>query len=413
VCDTLCVIGRDRTLFAKNSDRPVREPQVVEWHARRAGGGELRTQYLTLPDTGAHALLGSRPTWLWGLEHGVNEHRVAIGNEKVWTVDDAREVPPALLGMDLVRLGLERATTADEALDVMTALLERHGQGGSGEADHDEPYFSSFLVADPAGAWVLETSARTWAARRVEDGAAISNRLALRTDWDRASADVPAGADFDAWRNPKAPTGIADHRLRVTSRVVATSRVVETGRAVAAGRAMATGATAFGPHDIVATLRHHGTEAWGAPGEPGDGAVPPPDDVGDDWSGVTVCMHVRGYQTTTASMLVELERDPTAPMRAWACLGSPCTGVYVPLFPPALPAPLADAAQWERFARLRDRVEHEPSALLDIRAVLGPVESDLWDEADDLASGADDAARQRFAVRAWQPVDAALARLAV
>ncbi|MDQ1520739.1 MAG: hypothetical protein QOI55_1812, partial [Actinomycetota bacterium] len=115
MCDTLCVVGRDRTHFAKNSDRPYREAQVVEWHDRRARGRELRTQYLTLPDgrTGAHALLGSRPTWMWGLVHGVNEHRVAIGNEKVWTVDDAHAQPPALLGMDLVRLGLERAASAD------------------------------------------------------------------------------------------------------------------------------------------------------------------------------------------------------------------------------------------------------------------------------------------------------------
>src|SRR4051812_155824 len=196
MCDTLCVLGRERTLFAKNSDRPPNEAQVVEWFDRRAAPGELATQYLTIPDDGAHALVGSRPTWLWGLEHGVNEHRVAIGNEKVWTVDDAHAQPPALLGMDLVRLGLERAESAEAALDVMTMLLERHGQGGTGEPDQDEPYFSSFLVADPRAAWILETSSRTWAARPIEHGGAISNRIALGTDWTRASADVAPGADF-------------------------------------------------------------------------------------------------------------------------------------------------------------------------------------------------------------------------
>ncbi len=139
-------------------------------------------------------MLGSRPEWLWGFEHGVNEHRVAIGNEKVWTVDDAKSAPPALLGMDLVRLALERSRTADEAFETLTTLLEEHGQGGTGEQDHFEPYFSSFLIADPSGGWIVETSARTWAARPVGRGAAISNRISLGTDWTRASSDVAAGS---------------------------------------------------------------------------------------------------------------------------------------------------------------------------------------------------------------------------
>ena len=127
---------------------------------------------------------------------------MAIGNEMVNTVDDPRPAPPALLGMDLVRLGLERAASAEEALDVMTGLLERHGQGGVGDAVNDIAYWSSFLIADRASAWVLETSERSWAARPVERGDAISNRLTLRRDWTRSSSDVAAGTDLDTWRDP-------------------------------------------------------------------------------------------------------------------------------------------------------------------------------------------------------------------
>ena len=102
-------------VFAKNSDRPPAEAQVLLAHVARSPGRALDTQYLRLPDPGATAFVGSHPTWLWGAEHGVNEHGVAIGNEKIWTVDDPHALPPALLGMDLVRLGLERSRTADDA----------------------------------------------------------------------------------------------------------------------------------------------------------------------------------------------------------------------------------------------------------------------------------------------------------
>ena len=71
-------------VFAKNSDRPPGEVQIAWPFGRRASAGcTLRTQYLTIGDTGAHATLLSCPTWLWGAEHGVNEHGVAIGNERV------------------------------------------------------------------------------------------------------------------------------------------------------------------------------------------------------------------------------------------------------------------------------------------------------------------------------------------
>ena len=36
-----------------------------------------------------------------------------------------------MLGMDLLRLGLERASSAKEALNVITGLLETYGQVGS------------------------------------------------------------------------------------------------------------------------------------------------------------------------------------------------------------------------------------------------------------------------------------------
>jgi dipeptidase len=375
MCDTLCVRTGTGTLFAKNSDRHPSEVQVVESHARRAPGASLATQYLTLDDPGAFAFVGSRPTWLWGVEHGVNEHGVAIGNEKIWTVDKPRSEPPALIGMDLVRLTLERAATADDALDVLTALLEQHGQAGSGEPHADEPYYSSFLLADAHQGWVVETSDRTWAARPAGNGCAISNRISLTTDWTRASADVTSGTSFDDWRLPAMPTGVADHRLAITTEAAQNATT---------------------PRELASVLRSHNAHAV------------PPAEIGSEWEGFTVCMHrPELHAQTTASMIAAL--TPDVPPRIWACLGNPCVGVYVPAFPPAVPKELADEQQWHRFARLRDRVEAAPSALAEIRAVLDPVEAELWAVADDVAAtgrGAED-----WAAGAYAPVSDALLRL--
>lgn len=383
MCDTLCALGAHSSLFAKNSDRPPGETQVARSLPRRAGRGRLRTQYLELgADPGAAALfVASQPAWLWGLEHGVSEHRVAIGNQTVYTVDDRWSAPDALLGMDLVRLTLERATSADDALDVLTSLLEAYGQGGSGWEHVREPYFSSFVIVDPVRAWLVETSGRTWVAAPLDrGGASLSNRLSLGTEWTRASSGVDRGSDWQRWRDPKAPVAIADLRLAVTQRCAASAPT---------------------HHTVVGALRDHGTA---------DGSLPLA--VRDDWTGISVCMHVRGYQATTASCVTELPRDRAEPVRHWVALGSPCASVYVPGFDSLLAPELADPGTWQRFARLRDRVEADPTGsetLTAVRAVLDPVEAELWERAD--SARPED--RHAFVTGAFAPVDAALRRLGV
>ena len=362
MCDTLCAPGRRGMVFAKNSDRPPGEVQIAWPFGRRSSAGcTLRTQYLSIGDTGAHATFLSCPTWLWGAEHGVNEHGVAIGNERVSTTHDAAAAKPALIGMDLVRLGLERARSAAEAVEVMTDLLRTCGQGGIADAAHHEAYDSSFLVADPTEAFVLETAGSDFAVGREPAGVAISNRITL--------------PDFDRFRDAKEDTAFADVRLAASRRFLASA---DSG-----------GLT---PAATAAHLRDHGTGPWGAPGAGGP-VHQPPLRVAPDSSGVTVCMHVRELCVTAASMIAELPADVAegAPLRVYVALGSPCASIYVPAFPrtaagppPFVPFELSGEDMWHAADALRQMVEADPEALHVIRETLTPVEDELWAEADDV-----------------------------
>ncbi|MBZ5739131.1 carcinine hydrolase/isopenicillin-N N-acyltransferase family protein [Nocardioides mangrovi] len=183
MCDTFVVRAGGRTLLAKNSDRDPNEPQLWEWTpaADHAAGATARATYVEVPQVAhTHATVVSRPWWMWGAEMGANEHGVAIGNEAVFTTQRA-SLEPGLLGMDLLRLALERATTAREAVGVIVALLEEHGQSGRCSHEHRRfTYHNSFLVADPEHAIVLETAGRAWATEDVRGRArSISNGLTI------------------------------------------------------------------------------------------------------------------------------------------------------------------------------------------------------------------------------------------
>ena len=161
MCDSI-VAAPSRTaggnaLFAKNSDRMAGECQpFVQFPAAfYPRGASLECTHLTIPQVAeTFALMGHSPWWVWGFEQGVNEHAVAIGNQAVFSKEPI-ETEPGLIGMDLVRLGLERARTAREAVEVIAGLVERHGQGGAAFSPEGSGYHNSFVVVDAKEACVL------------------------------------------------------------------------------------------------------------------------------------------------------------------------------------------------------------------------------------------------------------------
>jgi secernin len=205
MCDTIVAVAPATSdgavWFGKNSDREPGEAQIVEHRPERTASlGELvDCSYIQIPQAGhVNEVILSRPFWMWGAEMGANSHGVAIGNEAVFT-----KLPydkTGLTGMDLLRLALERASAACEALEVITSLLARHGQGGGcGYRHRNFRYHNSFIVADPTDAWVLETAGPHWVAQKVRGIRAISNALSIGKDFDLISPDAYSFAKSKGW----------------------------------------------------------------------------------------------------------------------------------------------------------------------------------------------------------------------
>jgi dipeptidase len=319
MCDTLVSLTDHGVLFAKNSDRDPNEAQVLRWEpaADHAPGAAVSATWIDVPQVAhTHAVVLSQPWWMWGAEMGANQHGVVIGNEAVFTRSPVAAT--GLLGMDLLRLALDRAATAHEAVAVLVDLLEQHGQGGSGSRAHPGfRYHNSFLVADPAGAIVLETADRAWATEEVSGPSrSISNGLTIEP-FARAHADPVRGRVAQC----------SARRARTTA---------------AAG-------SATGVADLFAALRDHGPH--GSPHwRPANGALAAP------------CAHAGGLVTstqTTASWVADLRGDPLHWVTATA---APCTSVFKPVRvdQPLAPDPTAtdrydEAVAWwrhERYHRL-------------------------------------------------------------
>lgn len=181
MCDTLGKIGNKKcySMFAKNSDRQYDEPQIMVFiDAKQNKDKKLKTTYIEIEQVeNTHAILVSKPVWMWGAEMGVNDCGVCIGNEAIST-KTSKENKESLIGMDLVRLGLERASSAKEALNVIIELLQTYGQGGNCGYKKESYYDNSFLIMDRTELYILETVGKNYAVKRKRT-ATISNCLSI------------------------------------------------------------------------------------------------------------------------------------------------------------------------------------------------------------------------------------------
>lgn len=333
MCDTI-VVTPDASadgvmLFSKNSDRDPNEAQYLSYipEMEHKKGSRLKCTYIEIPQVlHTHAVLLSKPFWIWGAEMGVNQHGVAIGNEAIFSKVPAQK-EPALLGMDLLRLGLERASSAAQAVQVITSLLEEFGQGGNCGFQHKIYYHNSFLIADAKEAWVLETVGREWAACQVRGVYSISNCLTLGNQWDQASPQLISFAQSRGWCKGKEDFDFA----RCYSDFLFTTFSAGRQRCQRTHQILEEKAGSITLEEVIAVLRHHrdGSAEW----RPDRGLT-----------GADVCMHaafgpVRISQTT-GSLVSYLH--PTSPIHFVTATAAPCTSLFKPLW---MDVPLPDMGE--------------------------------------------------------------------
>jgi len=322
MCDSLVALKNATadgvTILAKNSDRKPNEGQQLEFvpAADHPAIGGLQCTYIQIPQVRhTHAMLLSRPYWMWGAEIGINEHSVAIGNEAVFSKVPV-EKTGRLLGMDLLRLGLERASSAHQALTVMIELLEEFGQGGNSVATGSLYYHNSFMIADPDEAWLLETVGGRYAARQVKDIHTISNCLSIQRDPDQASPDLAQYAVQKGWAR-----SVSDFEFaRDYSDFIYTTFARGRQRCALTAQTLRARLGRITVQDMMNTLRGHvpnGAGGWG----PQYGLFT------ED-----ICMHagfgpIRDSQSTS-SMVFHL--DSKHPTVFFTGTSAPCTSIFKP-----------------------------------------------------------------------------------
>jgi dipeptidase len=108
----------------------------------------------------------------------INEHQVVIGETTFGGRSELENPDGVLHYWTLMRLALQRAKTAREAVEVMTSLVDEYGYASTGE---------SFSIGDPNEAWYMEMigpgpggKGALWVALRVPDGYICAHANAAR-----------------------------------------------------------------------------------------------------------------------------------------------------------------------------------------------------------------------------------------
>ncbi len=180
------------TIVAKNRDLGADSYNAVELVPHRIPSEKTyRAAYITIPQVKeTYKFIGVKSVGRWGFGQGMNEYQVSIVDNDGASMDELAYLK-GLHDNDYIRLALERAKTAREAVDVIAALTEKYGQAWNGII---------FTIGDPNEAWVMEVAGYRWVAKRYKNTImAIANQFQIADDYDLSSPDLVSYAIKQGW----------------------------------------------------------------------------------------------------------------------------------------------------------------------------------------------------------------------
>lgn len=378
------------TLFAHNSDRPQRDGVVLERTPGRAHelGERLTAQCIELPQARqTFTVLASQPVGFWGYGHGVNEHGVAVGCTTLRSKLTCAK--PGLVGPDLVRLALERCRTAHQAVDLITDLIERHGQGTYPDCPPQVEGDNAFLVASPTEAFVIEAAGNHWASQEIHQVRAVSDVGTIRQDWARISRGLSAHVIGHGWWP-------ADGSKIDSTDSIHADAIGKASALRRWGRATYLLEEQNGHIDVPFLRKLLSDHYEGMQGEVDPfGAEPGP---------TPICQHGCGPldRITAASLVAALREGETHIPLAWCAFGPPCLTVFFPVFLDGeLPAPFTSGGYqpgapsiWARNLRLNEQLRRNPRRVEHVSEAFARLQERFDQEAEEFATEAAGLKRQ-------------------
>ena len=246
---------------------------------------------------------------------GANEKGLFIANEAQGS-RCGKDGEEGLLGMDMLRLALERCASAREAISCIGGLLSQYGQNANANVRYDRRYENSYMLVDCNEIWVMETAGREWVARRYTDWTAISNCYTIKTDYEMSSPNMETLARERHWISPHEAMNFAK---------AYTLPAWRQSHSVPRWRRMQTLIRARGGaltlHDVQRIARDHY-----------DGEIVEPRFGACYANFISICMHAQDPDSsqTAASMLFTYDDSLGMVFRYAPSL--PCCSVYIPVY---------------------------------------------------------------------------------